>query len=152
MGALASRQLYFSRHLIKRHSGTLTHKGSLQGSLRTVEGEPWKHHSHSHPCRERAFASPLRFILEKWQGAQDQKQKNKKQTPQKPPKTIPTKTHKEKSVSSRSPGFSNLTFLDRSSVRLMLDISDIGGTGGEVRLGSGLALEVEEKRSLEDSG
>lgn len=37
-------------------------------------------------------------------------------------------------------------------MRLMLDISDIGGTGGEVRLGGGLALEVEEKRSLEDSG
>lgn len=60
MGALASGQLYFSRHLIKRHSRTLAHKGSLQGSPRTVESEPWKHCSHSHRCREdRSEAWPL---------------------------------------------------------------------------------------------
>lgn len=59
MGALASGQLYFSRHLIKRHSGTLTHKGSLQGSPGTVESEPWKPSSHSQSRGEVSFASPL---------------------------------------------------------------------------------------------
>lgn len=135
MGALASRQLYFSRHLIKRHSGTLTHKGSLQGSR-----EQWKA-SHGNTAVTHipagkglgCFSFPsLCSILEKSQGAWDQKEKNR---PKKKKKKQNKKLTKEEGIDSRSPGFRNLTYMDRINTRLMFDSLGIRGTGSEVEIG-----------------
>lgn len=99
-----------------------------------MEGEPWKHSSHSHPCREGALASslhppphPLGSMLGKWQGAQDQKKKLER-----PKRKKPTK---EEGIDYRSPGFRNVTFTERISRRLTFDSLGIRGTGGEVETG-----------------
>lgn len=145
MGALASRQLYFSRHLIKRHSGTLTHKGSLQGSR-----EQWKA-SHGNTAVTHipagkglgCFSFPtLCSILEKSQGAWDQKEKNGPKKKKKQNK----KLTKEEGIDSRSPGFRNLTFMDRINTRLTVEASE--GQEVRLRLGGGLASGGSGERKL----
>lgn len=56
----------------------------------------------------------------------DQKKKKKKQN---------KKLTKEEGIDSRSPGFRNLTYMDRINTRLMFDSLGIRGTGSEVEIG-----------------
>lgn len=65
-------------------------------------------------------------------GAQDQKEKNRQKKKRK--KKNKTKPTKEKEVDSRSPGFRNLTFMDRKNTRLMFDSLGIRGTESEVEI------------------
>lgn len=99
-----------------------------------MEGEPWKHSSHSHPCREGALASSLHppppppwLHVRKMAGCSGPKEKTRKTKKKKPTK--------EEGIDYRSPGFRNVTFTERISRRLTFDSLGIRGTGGEVETG-----------------